>query len=87
LIGFGAMQIVNRGEDKSLLICHNGLLENGGCKMSLGRWKALVILKEKEERETVKLCVFTLGMMIYAIVMRKEPFHNDNDEIGVRKMF
>jgi hypothetical protein len=68
-------------------------LENGGFigekerfKSELGRWKSPEIMTGEESRETDKSCVFTIGMMIYTIIMKKKPFHKENDEITMEKI-
>jgi hypothetical protein len=93
LIGFGPIGIVKCGDENYVIVYHNGLLENGGIigekerfKSELGRWKSPEILKGEVSRETEKSCVFTMGMIIYTILMRKKPFHKENDESAMGKI-
>jgi hypothetical protein len=86
LIGFGPKGIVRSVDENYCIVCHNGLVENGRCKMECGRWKSPEILKRERSRETEKSCVFTMGMMIYTILMKKKPFHKFNDETAMEKI-
>jgi serine/threonine protein kinase len=86
LTGFGPMGIVKSGDENYVIVCDSGLLENGECKIECRRWKAPEILKKEECQETEKSCVFTMGMMIYTMLMKRKPFHKENDEIAARKI-
>jgi hypothetical protein len=54
--------------------------------LELGRRKSAEILKREKPRETEKWCVFTFGMLIYAILMKQKLFHKDNDEVARQKI-
>jgi hypothetical protein len=91
-MGFGPVVIVNSGDDNYVGVYHSGLMETGvvgekeRVRSELGRWKAPEILKEEEFIETEKSGVFTMGMMICTILIRKKLFHKDTDEIALEKI-
>jgi hypothetical protein len=84
------MGIVKCGKENYVIVYHSGLLEHGGVigeeerfTSELGRWKSPEILKKEESRETEGSCIFTMGMMIYTILMKKKPFYKDNDDVHI----
>jgi hypothetical protein len=52
LIAFRRIGIVNCRDDNYCIVYHSGLLENGGCKSELERWKSPEILKKEERRKS-----------------------------------
>jgi hypothetical protein len=51
----------------------------------LGRWKSPEILKGESSNDTEKSCGFTIGMMIYTILIKKKRICKKNEKQAIEK--